>query len=447
MTTLTPTDSGYEDARRDAVWNRLIPENNPAVIVLAKSDEDVINAVRDAKIAGRQVSIRSGGHSWSGNHIREGATLIDLSAMDSIIEINREAKTAIVEPGAQGTEFLKALMAQDLFFPVGHCVGVGIGGFLLQGGFGWNSRVYGPACMSVTAIDVVTADGELVRADETNHPDLFWAARGSGPGFFGVVTRFHLKVYDRPKAIVNCAYIYPTEVLEELFTWAHEIGPKVPVQMEMVLLPHFSYDGGKEIPVAGATFADSEEEAREVAKILETSPVLDKAIVSIPFVPVEMDAFFGAVHFQYPDNHRWRPDNMWTHASASELIPGVSEIVRTLPEDPSDTQNFSHLQWMNWQPNHPDSPKRPDMAFSNEDDVFLSAYPVWVDPALDATHSKWAAEQMRSMEHLSTGTQLADENLAQRPTRFMTDENYARYDQIKAKYDPNNLFHTWWGRP
>ena len=447
MSILTPSDAGYDEARRSTVWNRLIPDNNPGVIVLAKTEEDVITAVTEAKAAGRQVSIRSGGHSWSGNHIREGATLIDLSAMDAIIEINREAKTAIVEPGAQGTEFLKALMAEDLFFPVGHCVGVGVGGFLLQGGFGWNSRVYGPACMSVSAIDVVTADGQLVRADENNHSDLFWAARGSGPGFFGVVTRFHLKVYDRPKAIVNCAYIYPTDVLEELFTWAHEIGPKVPVQMELVLLPHFSYDGGKEIPVAGATFADSEEEAREVAKILETSPVLDKAIIAIPFVPVEMDAFFGAVHFQYPDNHRWRPDNMWTHASAAELIPGVSEIVRTLPEDPSDTQNFSHLQWMNWQPNHPDSPKRPDMAFSSEDDIFLSAYGVWADPALDATHNKWAGDQMRAMEHLSTGTQLADENLAQRPAPFMTDENYARYDQIKAKYDPDNLFHTWWGRP
>ena len=447
MSVLTPSDSGYEDARRAAVWNRRIPNQNPDVIVLAETADDVVKAVNDARAAGRKVSIRSGGHSWSGNHIRQGATLIDLSRMDSIVEINREAKTAIVEPGCHGTVLLKELMSLELFFPVGHCVGVGIGGFLLQGGFGWNSRVYGPACMSVTAVDVVTADGELVRADADNHPDLYWAARGSGPGFFGVVTRFHLKLYDRPKAIVNCAYIYPAEVLEELFTWAGEIGPKVPIQMEFILLPHFGFDGGKEIPVAGATFADSEEEAREIAKILETSPVLDKATIAMPYVPAAMEDFFGAVHFQYPDNHRWCPDNMWTHASAAELIPGIAEIVRTLPEDPSDTQNFSHLQWMNWGPNHPDAPERPDMAFSNEDDVFLSAYAAWVDPALDATHSKWAAERMRDMDHLSTGTQLADENLAQRPSRFMTDENYSRYDAYKAKYDPDDLFHTWWDRP
>ena len=78
-----------------------------------------------------------------------------------------------------------------------------LGGYLLQGGFGWNGRVHGPACMSVEAIDVVTAAGELVRADAEQHPDLFWAARGAGPGFFGVVTRFHLRLYQRPRYVAN----------------------------------------------------------------------------------------------------------------------------------------------------------------------------------------------------------------------------------------------------
>ena len=123
MSTLSPSDSGYEDARRAAVWNRRIPDQNPDVIVLAETADDVVKAVNDARAAGRKVSIRSGGHSWSGNHIRQGATLIDLSRMDSIVEINREAKTAIVEPGCRGTVLLKELMALELFFPVGHCIG------------------------------------------------------------------------------------------------------------------------------------------------------------------------------------------------------------------------------------------------------------------------------------------------------------------------------------
>jgi FAD/FMN-containing dehydrogenase len=75
---------------------------------------------------------------------------------------------------------------------------VSLGGFLLQGGFGWNSRLWGPACCSILGMDIVTADGELVHANESENADLFWAARGSGPGFFGVVTRFHLCLQPRP---------------------------------------------------------------------------------------------------------------------------------------------------------------------------------------------------------------------------------------------------------
>ena len=84
--------------------------------------------------------------------------------------------------------------------------------------------------MSVEAIDVVTADGELVRASETENADLFWAARGSGPGFFGAVTRFHLRIYEAPKVIANGVFTYPLDELETVFTWAAEIGPRCPAR-------------------------------------------------------------------------------------------------------------------------------------------------------------------------------------------------------------------------
>ena len=103
-----------------------------------------------------------------------------------------------------------------------------VGGYLLQGGFGWNGRVHGPACMSVEAIDVVTAGGELVHASPDEHADLLWAARGAGPGFFGAVTAFHVRVYPKPRVVANGVYLYPLDCLEEVFRWAHEIGPRVP---------------------------------------------------------------------------------------------------------------------------------------------------------------------------------------------------------------------------
>jgi FAD/FMN-containing dehydrogenase len=97
-----------------------------------------------------------------------------------------------------GEELAPALNARGRMFPGGHCPSVGLGGFLLQGGQGWNCRTLGWACESVRAIDIVTADGELVHASEDENTDLLWAARGAGPGFFGVVTRFHLRLHPRP---------------------------------------------------------------------------------------------------------------------------------------------------------------------------------------------------------------------------------------------------------
>src|ERR1700716_1284426 len=106
-----------------------------------------------------------------------------------------------------------AAPARSLFFPSGHCMTVGLGGFLLQGGFGWNSRLWGPACASVTAVDVVTADGALVHADETQNSDLLWAARGAGPGFFGVITRFHLRTQPVARAMTHDTWTFELDDL------------------------------------------------------------------------------------------------------------------------------------------------------------------------------------------------------------------------------------------
>ena len=118
-----------------------------------------------ARREGLQVTVRSGGHSWAANHLRDGGLLIDLAAPGRRRRSSPARRRAVVGPGCHGTELLARLAEHGLFFPVGHCMGVAVGGYLLQGGFGWNGRVHGPACMSVEAIDVVTAEGELLRAD------------------------------------------------------------------------------------------------------------------------------------------------------------------------------------------------------------------------------------------------------------------------------------------
>jgi FAD/FMN-containing dehydrogenase len=428
-------DPGYEEARRSTVWNALTPERYPDAVCVADSPEDVAAAVGLAGDRGWRVGIRSGGHSWAGNHVRDGGLLLDVSGLDEVV-LDRESATAAVGPGVRGDALIELLAAEDLFFPAGHCPGVALGGYLLQGGFGWNGRVHGPACMSVEAIDLVTAAGEAVRADRNENADLFWAARGSGPGFFGAVTRFHLRLYPRPPVVRNGIYLYPADVLAEVFEWASEIGPRVPREMELMVVVHRDLEGEIEIAVTGPVLAATEEAADEALALLETCPVRDRAKAAAPNEEVRLTDLYAAVHASYPDDHRYAVDNMWTGAPAADLLTGLRKIAETMPPAPS------HMLWMNWGP----SPERPEMAYSVEDETYIALYAVWEDPADDDANVAWATERVREMEPLSSGIQLADENLGRRPARFVAEEKMARLDAIRAERDPKGLFHPWMGR-
>ena len=429
-------DAGYETARRSTVWNALTPDRYPDLILIAANEDDCVRGVRIAADLGRGLGVRSGGHSWAGNHLREGGVLLDLSRLDSVA-IDPETGTAIVEPGTTGDRLDALLEPHDLFFPVGHCAGVGLGGYLLQGGFGWNGRVHGPACASVEAIDLVTADGRCLRADERENADLFWAARGSGPGFFGVVTRFHLRLYERPPAMANGVVTYPLDVLEEVVAWAEEIGPRIPRYMELMLILHRDETGAPELAVTGPVLAPTAAEAREALALLGTCPVIDRAKLNVPYAPATLPDLFAAVGQSYPDEHRYAVDNMWTGAGGAELAPGIRRIAESMPEAPS------HMLWMNWG----DSPERPAMAYGLEDRTYIALYSVWTDPARDEANVDWVTGNMRAMEPLARGIQLADENLGRRAAPFTSGDRLERLDRLRGVHDPSRLFHPWMGRP
>ncbi len=430
-------DSGYEAARAEALWNARLPDRFPDVIVQANDADDVVAAVRMAIDKGMRIGVRSGGHSWAGNHIRDGGLLLDLSRLNEV-HIDRTALRATTGPGRAGHELAALLARERLFFPAGHCPGVAVGGYLLQGGYGWHSRTLGPACMSVEGLDIVTADGRCVHASATENADLYWAARGAGPGFFGVVTRFHLRVYPRPRIIAFAGQTFAIDKFEEVCRWLHKIGPEVPggIELQMLMSRHTPWVRGAGMTVIAPVFADSYWQAWQWLKFFNGSPIKKHAKLSLPFVPFGLRPLYRGVQSHYPDNYRYAVDNMWTSASIDDLLPGLQRIAETLPPAPS------HVLWMNWAP----PPDRPDMAYSMEDDIYIALYSVWKDAARDEEFVHWPVDRMREMEHLATGCQLADENLGQRPARFVTDRNLARLDQVRAQYDPTGRFHTWMGR-
>lgn len=430
--------AGYEAARKKTVWHQGLPNRFPAIIVQAKNQRDIIAAVQIAKQENLQIAIVSGGHSWSASHLRDNTLLLDLSSFKEIT-IDRRTMTATAEPGIKGSELAEMLRSQDLYFPVGHCKNVCIGGYLLEGGFAWRGRELGPSCMSVIGIDVVTANGDILYADENQNADLFWAARGSGPGFFAIVTRFHLKLYPLQKTTLTSFYLYPPHVWEEYLRWSRHIEPSLPSEVEVWNIMYRDESVSTEGPIISASvtaFTDTEKQARQALAIYETCPVRSQALVAQLYLPTTTSEL--TLHNNhYPSDKRFIADNMWTHASFDELLPGLRAIHKNFPAAPT------HMVWFPWNL----TPKRPDMAYSLEDEFYIALYAGWDNSADDQYFNNWVTNHMRIMEKFATGIQLADENLINRPRRFMTNANMDRLDKIRAQYDPDNRFVSWLGKP
>ncbi len=431
------SDTGFDAAIEATLFNKRDQGRKPELMVQPRDVEDIIAAIRYATANDLKISVCSGGHSWSANHLRPGSLLINMKGFDQY-KVNREAMTATAGPGCGGSTLLTALMKQGLFFPAGHCKGVCIGGYLLQGGFAWNGPKLGMACESVLGLDIVTANGEFVHANATENADLYWAARGAGAGFFGVVVRFHLKLYPRPKYCGVIAHVFGMKHLEDVYHWAYEVGPSIPnsVEFQMLMSRKAATYFGPGIEAFAPIFADSSDELEAAKAFMVNSPIKRKAFLRIPFVQTPISWLYSMAMTHYPYQYHWGVDNMWTRTHVNELMPYLKKIAETLPPAPA------HMLWLNWQP-----PVRQDMAFSMEDKTYIALYGCWKNAADTTKYGQWATDMLREMEHLGTGIQLADENLHQRTARFVADDHLIKLDKIRAERDVNQAFNAWHSRP
>jgi FAD/FMN-containing dehydrogenase len=183
-------DAGYEQARK--VWNGMV-DRHPAVILRVSDAADVAAGLAFARAAGLEVSVRGGGHNFSGAAVCEGGVVVDLGLLRSV-EVDPDARTARAGGGATNADLDAATQAHGLGVPAGTVSDTGIGGLTLGGGFGWLTARHGLSIDNLIAAEVVLADGQIVRASADTHPDLFWALRGGG-GNFGVVTEFTYRLH------------------------------------------------------------------------------------------------------------------------------------------------------------------------------------------------------------------------------------------------------------
>src|SRR5512140_1593207 len=187
---LLPGNGAYESARK--IWNAMI-DKRPAVIARCVTTSDVVRAVNFARDAGLALAVRGGGHNIAGNALCDDGLVVDLSKMKAA-HVDPARRRVTVEGGATLADLDAATQAHGLATPVGINSTTGIAGLTLGGGFGWLSRKYGMTVDNLEAAEVVTAAGEVVRASDAEHPDLFWALRG-GSGNFGIVTAFEFALH------------------------------------------------------------------------------------------------------------------------------------------------------------------------------------------------------------------------------------------------------------
>ena len=427
---------GYDEARFARVFNARHPERYPAAVLVAESEFDVVEGVRLARDRGWKVAIRAGGHSFPAWSVRNDALLIDLGGFK---ETAFDESTGIVSvtPSVTCGELNAYLSGYGRFVSTADCPSPGLGGFLLQGGIGMGFRGWGYAAEQIASVDVVTADGELVRADEQSNYDLFWAARGAGPGFCGAITRFHLRTRPVPAGLAATTHIYPLARYGEVVEWVwkihHSLSPNVAL-VAVSVIPPFRVPGTDEsfmFIVAGVALSASRDDALEVLAPLAESPFVGDALFvqhAQPTTIAERFEFADAIH---PPGRRYLVDSAWVDGPRRDIIAAAKHLVA---ERPSGTRGHAFFDF-----SLPPT-DAPDMAMSLRTDVMLGSYLIYEGAQNDEAYLAWHLDAMKRLEPFTVGQYWGDSDQTRREVKTLTDDAWARLQQIRAKRDPRGLF-------
>jgi FAD binding domain/Berberine and berberine like len=227
---LTPGDPGFDERRR--VWNGGI-DRRPAVIARCASAADVATAIGFARRHGLDLSVRGGAHNASGTAVCDGGLMIDLSLLDQVV-VDPATRRAAAGGGALMAGLDAATQAHGLAVPSGLVSHTGVGGLTLGGGMGWLTRKFGLSIDNLAAAQIVTADGQVLRASAHEHPDLFWAIRGGG-GNFGVVTSFEFRLHEVDPMVQFGLFFWPLEQGAAALRLAREVVGTLPLELNAIV--------------------------------------------------------------------------------------------------------------------------------------------------------------------------------------------------------------------
>ena len=277
---VAPGDGAYEGARR--VWNGSI-DRYPALIARCTGAADIMAAVKFARRTGLPVAVRSGGHSFPGLSVCDGGLVIDLSLMKGI-RVDPYKRTARAQAGVLLGELDRETQQFGLAVPAGIVTHTGLAGLTLGGGIGWLMRKFGLTIDQLLSVDLITADGEFVKASERENADLFWGVRGGG-GNFGIVTEFEFRLNPLGPNVVAGPIFWPMEESPRLLRFYRDWIKEAPEELMTIVvhrkappLPFVPPElHGKPVVSVVCCYAGPIEEGQEVVRPLKSfgSPVLD----------------------------------------------------------------------------------------------------------------------------------------------------------------------------
>jgi FAD/FMN-containing dehydrogenase len=277
---IRPGDPSYDEQRK--VWNGSI-DRSPALIARCAGVADVISAVRFGRRTGLETAVRGGGHSFPGLSVCDGGVVIDLGLMKGI-RVDPEAQTVRAQAGVLIGELDRETQAFGLAVPGGIVTHTGLSGLTLGGGIGWLMRKHGLTIDQLLSVDLVTADGELVRTSRDENPDLFWGVRGGG-GNFGIVTEFEFRLNPVGPTVLAGPVFWAMEDSPELLRFYRDWIADAPDDLMTIVihrkappLPYVPTElHGKPVVAVACCYAGSVEDGEKVMRPLKEfgSPVLD----------------------------------------------------------------------------------------------------------------------------------------------------------------------------
>ena len=431
-----PGDDGYDEAR--SVFNAMI-DKRPALIVRPTNSAEVVGAVNLARERRLPLAVRCGGHSVSGMGTCDDGVLINLSRMKGV-GVDPVARTARVNAGAIWGEVDRDTQVFGLATPGGRVTTTGVGGFTLGGGYGWLSSKYGLACDNLISVDVVTADGHLVTASESENEDLFWGIRG-GSSNFGVVTRYEFRLHPVGPVVLAGMILHPiAAAAERLRAWRDYVeqapedlstsaaifnappGPFIPDELhgKPVLGMLVMYTGD---PDAGADV---------VRPIREIGPPAVDMIEPMPYTAfqeiLDPTAPWGTHVYNSGEHLRELTDD-----AIDTFVSHASRVDTPL----SQAIMFRHGGAVSRVPDDA-------MAAGHRDAAYLMhPIAVWEDPADSARHIAWCRDLCEAMRPHTTGGVYLNMIMEESGDRVRAGYGSAKYERLvtlKDKYDPENLF-------